>query len=150
MIKRSEASIATKDHGEVFRDAQAPRKERQRYVAWILLRLEFELMRYYNNQPETNRRMNEEHLPLARQVYPKVPSTLIVARAPFMGLFEGEHRLERINRCWNLLKHISFLLKRGLWDRRVGTEEAIQDGEPVMDRELPKWIQTPLAAYLGV
>lgn len=158
MIKNSEVSILNADPDELLpRDEnpadagdenthQAPLAERQRYVAWILLHLEADLTQYALSDESTNRRLNEEHLPLARQVYHKVPSCLIVAPAPFMSLLQGEHRLERINRCWNLLKHIGFLHTKGLWDTRVGSEEAIQDGEPVMVSELRKWMQGPLGS----
>jgi hypothetical protein len=53
--------------------------------------------------------------------------------------FEKEHRMESINRCWNILKYFRYTRQAAIWESRF-SQKSLQHGSSIHKSHFPHWL----------
>lgn len=116
-------------------------KEIIKHIAWVLLHMENDFNLYALDSEANNKALSEQYRPfMAEKTGKSVPDSVARCPVPVLGPFNGEGRLESLNRCWNLLRWVGTLLRRNTWTR-LATQAAIDKGKKVEVVDLPTWMQ---------
>lgn len=116
------------------------------WALWIVLRLESDLEVYASTDDASNIAENEVALKdLANALARPVPTRSLGLPVPSLGPFPGEHRLESINRCYTLLRWLTYVHQRReerrIWNSKFGSEGAVLGGRKVRPAKIPDWMR---------
>lgn len=116
-------------------------------AVWIILRFENDLRIYAASDAPFNTGESESCLALLAETLGRdVPSRCLGLPMPNLGPLPGEHRLESINRCYNLLRWLTTIEQRnevrGIWTSKLGSEGAVMGGRQVPPKKVPVWMQS--------
>lgn len=128
----------------------ALQKDSDSSVAWCCLRLMALLDDYNTNSLGQNMAENKttqaEIASGTGLTFPNHKAQNIFTKINLGPVNEHENRLEKVNRCWELLKYFGWLKStpKSGWTR-VATINAIRKPPLVNDHNLPSWMQAPKA-----
>jgi hypothetical protein len=138
--------------------------KRSRYLACFLIRMEEDLRQMEVMQPRENQVKQDTWYREFCEIFPgaviakvgfstshlKDNSTPLsspsipVVRAPILGPYAQENRLEPINRCWNILKYFRYCCqsKDDVWQSRFSAE-GITQSILINEKHVPSWMRKP-------
>jgi hypothetical protein len=128
------------------------RNMKARHLACILLRLESNIL----EMGTMDRKKNEERQQSVSSTFTKDFPGVVVPRLgyppqdpqekenapeirPPTLAFMKEHRMESINRCWNLLKYFRYTRQAASWESKF-SQDGVQHGSSIHKSYVPHWL----------